>query len=70
MIRDDDEREGWTRPALLIGAGGAVLAILLGMLAPLGGGGGPLLLRGLDGGAVGGLDDVGLFAAVVDGRGL
>jgi OOP family OmpA-OmpF porin len=38
MIRDDDEHEGWTRPALLIGAGGAALAMLLGMLAPLGGG--------------------------------
>jgi outer membrane protein OmpA-like peptidoglycan-associated protein len=37
MIRDDDELEGWTRPALLIGAGGAVLAALLGMLAPQGG---------------------------------
>jgi OmpA-OmpF porin, OOP family len=37
MIRDDDEHESWTRPALLIGAGGAVLAMLLGMLAPQGG---------------------------------
>lgn len=37
MIRDDDEHESWTRPALMIGAGGAVLAALLGMLAPQGG---------------------------------
>lgn len=37
MTRDDDERESWTRPALLIGAGGAVLSMLLGMLAPQGG---------------------------------
>ena len=37
MIRDDDEHESWTRPALLIGAGGAVLTALLGMSAPQGG---------------------------------
>ncbi len=34
MTRDDDEREGWTRPALAIGAGGALLSMLLGMFAP------------------------------------
>lgn len=34
MRHDDDNREGWTRPALMIGAGGALLATLLGMLAP------------------------------------
>lgn len=33
----DDDKEDWTRSALLIGAGGAVLAALLGMLAPQGG---------------------------------
>ncbi len=37
MTGEDDERESWTRPALLIGAGGAVLTMLLGMLAPQGG---------------------------------
>lgn len=36
MIPDDEERD-WTRPALLIGGGGALLATLLGMLAPHGG---------------------------------
>lgn len=33
----DEERETWTRPALMIGIGGAVLSMLLGMLAPHGG---------------------------------
>ena len=37
MRYGDEDREGWTRPALMIGAGGAVLAMLLGMLAPHGG---------------------------------
>lgn len=37
MTREEDDRENWTRPALMIGAGGAVLSMLLGMLAPHGG---------------------------------
>jgi outer membrane protein OmpA-like peptidoglycan-associated protein len=37
MTRDDDEREGGARIALIIGAAGAALAALLGMLAPQGG---------------------------------
>jgi OmpA-OmpF porin, OOP family len=37
MTRDDDENEGGSRVVLMIGAGGAVLAALLGMLAPQGG---------------------------------
>jgi OmpA-OmpF porin, OOP family len=37
MTRDEDERQALTQPALMIGAGGAVLAALLGMLAPHGG---------------------------------
>lgn len=37
MTDGEEERDTWTRPAFAIGAGGAVLAALLGMFAPHGG---------------------------------
>jgi predicted flap endonuclease-1-like 5' DNA nuclease len=36
MRYDDEDRESWTRPAVMVGAAGAVLAMLLGMFAPHG----------------------------------